>query len=271
MELAPGYQQLKAKMRGTWMAGDFGRIAQYMTNSAEEFVDRLKLAPGTRVLDVACGTGNAAIPAGRTGASVTGVDIAPNLLDQARERAAADGVEARFEEGDAEALPYPDAGFDVVMSMFGAMFAPRPERVVSELTRVCRSGGVIAMANWTPQGFAGKLFAVTARHVPPPDGIVPPLLWGDEETVRKRFADSTSRVDTVRRRIESEFPFPPHETVQLFRDYFGPTQVAFSRLDPAGQAAFAADLEALWSKHNKAGDGSTRIQNEYLEVTATRA
>ena len=147
-----GLDQLKQRMKGTWMAGDFGQIARYSAKAAEEFVDRLNVKPGMQVLDVACGTGNLAIPAARKGASLHGADIATNLIEQARQRAASEGLHATFQEGDAEDLPYPDASFDLVMTMFGAMFAPRPERVAAELTRVCRPGGVVAMANWTPEG-----------------------------------------------------------------------------------------------------------------------
>jgi SAM-dependent methyltransferase len=266
-----GFEQLKARMRDTWMAGDFGQIAQHSAKGAEEFVDRLAITPGMRVLDVACGTGNLAIPAARKGAQVIGVDIATNLLVQARHRAAAEGLSATFEEGDAEQLPYPDAHFDLVMSMFGAMFAPRPEQVATELARVCRPGGQIAMANWTPAGFVGKTFQLTSRHVPPPEGVPPPVLWGDEKVVRGRLGAHVSQLQTVRRMLTIDYPFPAREVVQFFREYFGPTKIAFSRLDTAGQAAYAADLEKLWVEHNEAAGATTRVQAEYLEVTSTRA
>jgi ubiquinone/menaquinone biosynthesis C-methylase UbiE len=162
------FAQLKAGMKAAWMAGDFGRIAAYSAKAAEEFVGRTAIARGARVLDVACGTGNTAIPAARAGGMVTGVDIAPNLLEQARQRASTEQLKIEFQEGDAELLPYPDGVFDVVLTMFGAMFAPRPEEVAAELLRVCRAGGLIAMANWAPQGFVGKTFQVTAKMVPPP-------------------------------------------------------------------------------------------------------
>ena len=149
---------LKTKLRATWIAGDFGQIAKYYTDEAEDFINRLNLKPGMKVLDVACGTGNLALPAARAGADVTGVDIAPNLVEQARENAKREGLNVQFDEGDAEALPYDDASFDAVVTMFGAMFAPRPELVAAELKRVCRPGGFIAMANWTPAGFIGQMF-----------------------------------------------------------------------------------------------------------------
>jgi ubiquinone/menaquinone biosynthesis C-methylase UbiE len=264
-------EKLKAGMRKTWMAGDFGQIARYSARSAEQFVDRLNIQPGMRVLDVACGTGNLAIPAARKGARVSGVDIAPNLLEQARQRAASEGLQAIFEEGDAEQLRYPDAQFDVVMSMFGAMFAPRPERVAAELARVCRPGGSIAMANWTPEGFIGKVFGVGARYIPPPEGIPAPVLWGREDVVEQRLGRYASSVQTTRRTADFDFPFPPEEVVRFFREYFGPTKIAFSRLTEQEQAAYASDLEKLWREHNEARDGRTVIRAEYLEVIAVRS
>jgi SAM-dependent methyltransferase len=271
MQPAPiGIDQIKQRMRGAWTAGDFGQIARYTSRSAEAFVDRLQLQPGARVLDVACGTGNLAIPAARTGAHVWGVDIAPNLLAQARDRATAENLQATFEEGDAEQLPYPDAHYDVVMSMFGAMFGPRPERVAAELARVCRPGGTIAMANWPPDGFVAKQFALGNRYAPPPDGIPAPVLWGDEQIVRQRLGEYASQIRTIRQPVHFEFALPPAAVVQFFRQYFGPTQVAFSRLPADAQAAYAADLETLWREHNEATDGRTAVSAEYLEVIAIR-
>src|SRR5258708_29598521 len=184
----PDFAKLKSRLKASWIAGDFGQVANFTAAEAEKFVKRLGIAAGARVLDVACGTGNTAIPASRAGASVTGVDIAPNLLSQARKRAAAEGLEIGFDEGDAEELPYSDQSFDVVLTMFGAMFAPRPDRVAAELVRVCKPGGLIAMANWTPDGFVGKTFRLNAKYVPPPPGMPAPVLWGDEKTVSQRLA-----------------------------------------------------------------------------------
>jgi SAM-dependent methyltransferase len=263
--------QLKSSMKAAWMAGDFGQIATYSTKAAEEFVARTAIMAGTRVLDVACGTGNTAIPAARAGGVVTGIDIAPNLLEQARKRAADEHLGVEFREGDAEQLAYPDAAFDVVLTMFGAMFAPRPEQVAAELLRVCRPGGVIAMANWTPQGFVGKSFQVTAKMVPPPPGVPAPVLWGDEETVRQRFSKGVSRLSLSRQKTMFDYPFPPNHVVALFRQYFGPTQSAFKRLDQDGQSALAAQMEALWKEHNRAGDDTTSVEVEYLDVRVVRA
>ena len=260
-------------MRATWMAGDFGVIARTVGGAADGFVDGLSIPAGARVLDVACGTGNLALPLARRGALVTGVDIAANLIAQARERAAADGLTVQFDEGDAEQLPYRDASFDAVVSMFGAMFAPRPEVVSSELARVLKSGGKLTMANWNPASFSAHMFKVTARHVAPPPGLPPPVLWGDEKTVRERLAPYFRDIETAIVPIDFDLAMSPSETVALFRKYFGPTHVAFSRLDEAGKAALTSDLEALWTAANEAGDpaNQTLIRNQYLHVNAIRA
>jgi ubiquinone/menaquinone biosynthesis C-methylase UbiE len=224
-----------------------------------------------KVLDVACGTGNTALPAARRGAVVTGVDIAPNLLEQARENARREGLQIQFDEGDAEALPYEDESFDAVVTMFGAMFAPRPELVASELKRVCRPRGFIAMANWTPTGFVGQMFKTVSSHVPPPPGMPPPVLWGVDQTVRERFGEGFLKIETEARPIILSFKGPPADTVEYFRNYFGPAQKAFASLDENGQAALRHDLEQLWTKHNRVTDGSTEVESEYLEVIAVKA
>lgn len=269
---SPPIEKIKESMRATWMAGDFGVVAKTIRAGAEAFVSRLNLPAGARVLDVACGTGNLAIPLARQGCVVNGVDIAPNLLVQARDRATAEGLTATFDEGDAEQLPYPDAAFDAVVTMFGAMFAPRPELVASELARVLKSGGHLAMANWNPDSFTGDIFKASAMHVPPPPGIPPPILWGDDRTVRQRLAAGFTNLQTELITVDFDLPTNPAGAVAFFRTYFGPSKVAFSRLDPDGQAAFAADLESLWSDANVAPDPTNRtlIHNQYLQVTATR-
>ncbi len=205
-EPAPDFKQLKAGMKAAWMAGDFGQIAQVTANEAAQFVERLEVPSGARVLDVACGTGNTAIPAARAGGEVTGVDIATNLLEQASKRAAAEQLKVRFQEGDAEELPFPDHSFEMVITMFGAMFAPRPERVASELLRVCKPGGQIAMANWTPRGFVGESFRLMFRTVPPPPGIPAPILWGEEEVVRQRFGNGVAKLTLTPRKLQFRYP-----------------------------------------------------------------
>lgn len=268
--MTPEMENLKTKLKATWMAGDFGKIAQSYVEGSEDFINRLNLKAGESVLDVACGTGNLAIPAARAGAIVTGVDIAPNLLEQARARAAAENLDCTFDEGDAERLQYEDASFDVVVTMFGAMFAPRPERAAAELIRVCRAGGRIAMANWTPTGFTGKMFKINASHVTPPANMPSPVLWGDEETVRGRLQDGISDLQLTRRLITFRFPFSPDEVVEHFANYFGPTQKALATLDADGQTALLNDLKKLWAENNRAEDGRTEVQSEYLEVVAVK-
>lgn len=262
---------LKTRMYATWTAGDFSEIARSFEKGAAEFAGRLPLHEGVRVLDVACGDGNTAIPAAKKGASVTGIDLAPYLIDAAKRRAAEAGVEANFEVGDAEAMPHENGEFDVVVSMFGAMFAPRQEVAADELLRVCRSGGLIAMANWTAEGFVGRMFRETAKFVPPPAGLRSPILWGSEAAVSERFAGGVLQLDLVRRNIEFVFPFGPAETVEHFRKFYGPTQKAFAALDESGQAELRARLEELWAAHNTGAEGTTVVSSEYLEVLAVKS
>jgi ubiquinone/menaquinone biosynthesis C-methylase UbiE len=269
--LTPEMKALKAKLKATWMAGDFGQIANSYAPGAAEFVRRLNLKPGERVLDVACGTGNLTIPAARSRARVIGLDLARNLLEQGRARATAQGLTIRFEENDAEALPYDDASFDTVMSMFGAMFTPRPEVVAAELVRTCRPGGRIAMANWTPGGFIGQMFKIVGQYVPPAPGMPSPLLWGEEAIVRERFNSSAANLQFTRRSITFNFPFRVIEVVECFRRYYGPICKAFGALDEKGQAALRQELEQHWSAHNQSRNGVTRVESEYLEVLAIRA
>jgi SAM-dependent methyltransferase len=202
---------------------------------------------------------------------VTGIDVAGNSIQAAQGRAAAEGLNARFEEGDAESLPYGDGSFDIVASIYGAMFAPRPDCVAAELARVCRPGGTIAMGNWTRDGFIGQMFKTVARHVPPPD-MPAPVLWGDEPTVRARFNGAVSSLRTSRVTYRFDYPFPPDQVVEFFRRYYGPTVRAFAELGEAGQAALRSDLVDLWDAHNvSARPGRTVVDAEYLEVVGTRA
>jgi ubiquinone/menaquinone biosynthesis C-methylase UbiE len=262
---------LKARQKATWMAGDFGEVARLTENTATEFMARRRPLPGMDMLDVACGTGNLAIQAARAGATVTGIDIAPNLLDQARTRAREHGLTIRLDQGDAENLPYDDRSFDLVVTMFGAMFAPRPDLVASELIRVCRPGGRIAMANWTPAGFIGQLLRVTGNHVPPPSGIPSPLSWGDQATVRSRFSTRIADLRMTPIIAQLEFPLSVTETVEFYRKYYGPTQRSFEALAEEKQLELRRDMESLYAKHNRASNGTTCIAAEYLEVEGTRA
>ena len=264
------FDQLKARLKTTWMTGDYDLFSRFMEKDAEQFYRRLGVTPGTRLLDVGCGAGQLALIAARAGAQVTGCDIATNWIEKAQARAADEGLEITFEEGDAEALPYQDAQFDAVVSLVGAMFAPRPELVAAELTRVCRPGGMIAMANWTPGGFIGQMFKTIARHIAP-SGMPSPVLWGDEATVRERLSEGIADLKLTRRVYRFEYPFPPDAVVEFFRVNYGPMTRAFASLDVKGQASLRSELVRLWSEHNTAPDNTTRVDAEYLEVIATRA
>jgi len=268
---ATDIETLKARLKATWMDGNYDYFSRFMESSASEFLDRLDVKPGALLLDVACGSGQLALIAARRGARVTGVDIATNSIAAARGRAESEGLDARFDEGDAEALPYADAAFDVVATMFGAMFAPRPELVASELLRVTRPGGTIAMANWTREGFIGQMFKTFARFIAPP-GMPSPVLWGDETTVRERFGSGVSALRLTRVNYRFDYPFGPAEVVEFFRKYYGPTTRAFAALGEADRAALRQALVDLWSANNRAADSSrTIVDGEYLEVVGTRA
>jgi SAM-dependent methyltransferase len=256
------------RVRATWTSGDFGRIAKGYTLGSGEFIARLGLYPLEPVLDLACGSGNLAIPAARAGATVTGIDIAPNLVSQAQTLALAEKLSIRFDVGDAEQLPYANGEFTTVVTMFGAMFAARPERAAAEMLRVTRSGGRIAMANWTPSGFIGEMLRTTTAYVAPPMGISSPLLWGTEDAVRARLGSGVKSLTLTRRLITFEYPFGPEETVNQFRLWYGPTLRSFAALDEPNRSALRRDLERLWTDHNRATDGTTRVQSEYLEVLA---
>ncbi len=270
LEKQTGLDELKTRLRDTWMTGDYGRFCRYMERDAEAFYRRLPIKAGARLLDVGCGAGQLSLIAARAGARVTGCDIAANWLVQARRSAAAEGLTVVFEEGDAEALPYEDATFDAVVSLIGAMFAPRPERVAAELTRVCRPGGVIAMANWTGPGFVGQMFKTIAKHIAP-SGMPSPVLWGDEAVVRERLRSEIASLECSRHLYEFSYPFSPADVVEFFRANYGPMTRAFASIPEEAQKQLREELIGLWNRHNRATDGTTRVDAEYLQVVAVRA
>ncbi|HEX2995244.1 MAG TPA: class I SAM-dependent methyltransferase [Anaerolineales bacterium] len=271
IDMAPDMEALKARLKATWMSGDYGTFAKYMEPGALKLLKDWQIPTGARLLDVACGAGQIAIPAARAGAHVTGIDIASNWIEQARARATTAGVTVQFDEGDAEDLPYPDASFDVVVTLVGAMFAPRPERVAAELVRVTRPGGRIIMVNWTPPGFVGQMFKAIAKHVPPPPGVPPASLWGDEATVRDRLRDGIKDLKLTRRTYPLfDYPFAVPEVVEFFRQNYGPIQRAFAALDGEGQKALRHDLEQVFSSFNRSTNGRTSLEAEFLEVIAVR-
>lgn len=261
--------ELKRQLHTTWTDGDYGRVAENLTIGAEHFYSRLPVEPGTRLLDVACGAGQIALPAARDGARVTGVDIATNWIEQARALAESEGLDIRFDVGDAEELPYSDGAFDVVVSLIGAMFAPRPEHVAAELKRVTRPGGRIVMGNWTPESFVGEFFRTVGRHAPPPD-MPSPLDWGAEDVVRERFRDGIAELALTRLPYRFHHDEGPPEVVDFYCEHFGPIRQALAKLDGDGQAALRADLLDLWGRYNDATDGSTSTTGEILEVVAVR-
>lgn len=268
--LSSEVDSLKARLKQTWMAGDYDRFSRYLEGGAREFYERLTVPPGSRLLDVGCGSGQLALMAAKDGLDVTGVDIASNLIERARARAQAEGLRVRFEEADAEALPFEDASFDAVVSLIAAMFAPRPDFVAKELLRVCTPGGTIAMANWTPQGFVGQMFKAVSKFIAP-SGMPAPVLWGDEATVRERLGQGLAELHLTKRHYLFSYPFPPSEVVEFFRLYYGPTNRAFASLDGGGREQLRQELETLWSAHNRAGLGCTMVLAEYLEVIGVRA
>jgi SAM-dependent methyltransferase len=263
-------EAVKARQKATWEAGDFGQVAKYNEPSAEEFMSRLPLRSGAQMLDVACGTGNLAFIAARKGCFAHGIDIAANLIAQAKRRAEAAALTIDYREGDAEALPFPDAMFDLVVSMYGVMFAPRPQVTADELLRVTKPGGMIALANWTPEGFIGKMFDVFKQFLPPTAGVPSPLLWGCEDEVEARLT-AKAAIHCTRRMARLSYPFDAKGTVEFFRTYYGPTQRAFASLDEDKQAGLRKRLEQLQAEYNVSDDpNQTTTLAEYLEVIAVK-
>jgi ubiquinone/menaquinone biosynthesis C-methylase UbiE len=272
MSTIPNIEVVKTKMKAAWNAGDYGKFATYMEPGAVDILNSWNIKPGETLLDVACGSGQISIPAARIGIKVTGVDIAPNSIEFATKRAQTEGLDARFEEGDAECLPYEGNSFDVVASIVGAMFAPQPDRVASELLRVCKPGGRILMVNWTPQGMVGQMFREIGRHVPPPSNVPPPPLWGDEETVKERFGNGVSSLALTKKYYPLwNYPFGVPEVIQFFFETYGPTEKAYAALDEEGGKSLRTGLEKVFSDYNTATDGTTTLKAEYLEVEAVKA
>jgi SAM-dependent methyltransferase len=266
---APDLKVVKGRQQVTWSSGDYSRVGNTILLTAELLCEAVDLRAGQRVLDVASGSGNAALAAARRFCDVTSTDYVPALLDDGRRRAEADGFPMAFQEADAENLPFEDASFDVVLSTFGAMFAPDHEQVARELVRVCRPGGKIGMTNWTPEGYLGDFFRTMGKHVPPPAGVQSPMRWGSEDNLRKLFGDGIAELTAMRRM----FVFrqrTPRAWVDYFRTFYGPTLKAFESLDGAAQERLTADLEAMIQGHNVANDGTMVVHAEYLEVVTVR-
>ena len=265
----PDLSDIKDRQQKTWASGNYARIGDTLVIMGELLCEAVDVHAGDKVLDVATGSGNTAISAARRFCNVTGIDYVPGLIEHARKRAEAEGLQITFEVGDAEDLPYPDASFDVVLSTLGVMFAPDQEKVAEELLRICRPGGKIGLANWTPEGFIGNMFRTLGKHVLPPPGIKPPPLWGTEERLRELLGEGVASLEVRQRSYMFRYPSSRH-FVEYFRSYYGPTLKAFESLDPEGQEALAEDLEELFEQWNTAGDATLIVPSDYLEVVAVR-
>ena len=253
-----------------WSRGDYGRIGSLRSWMGESLVRQLDVHAGDRVLDVAAGNGNASLPAARRFADVLATDYVPELLDEAQRRADADGLALRTQVADAQALPFPDGEFDVVMSTIGAMFAPDQEAVASELARVCRSGGQIGMANWTPDSMVGDMFRTVASYVPPPPGVQPAVAWGSQERVTALLGPQVK--DLQIRQQTCAFRFPSSQAcLDYFRTWYGPTVAAFGALPEADQKRLETELVAVFDKHSTSGDGTLAMDVPYLEIVALKA
>jgi ubiquinone/menaquinone biosynthesis C-methylase UbiE len=263
------FTAIKSRQQATWASGDYAVIGTTLAITGEQLCEAVDLRAGQRVLDVAAGNGNATLAAARRWADVTSTDYVAALLDRGRARAAAEHLDVTFQQADAEDLPFGDGAFDVVLSIFGVMFTPNQEQAAQELLRVCRSGGKIGLASWTPEGFIGQLFRTIGQHVPPPAGIKPPALWGTEGRLRELFGDGITQLKTGRRMFVFRYRSAEH-WIDVFRSYYGPVLKAFAALDEAGQARLAGDLTELLERFNQAGSESLVVPSEYLEVVATR-
>ena len=261
---------VKARQQVTWSDGNYSVIGSTLSLISEVLVANVDPQAGWRVLDVATGNGNTALAAARCGCEVTGVDYVPALLADGRRRAQADGLTVTFLEGDAEALDFPDAGFDAVLSTLGVMFAPDQEKTAGELLRVCRSGGRIGLANWTPGGFVGQMLKVIGRHVPPPSGVRSPALWGTEERIHELLGGGSSSLTTKVRQFVFRYR-SPEQWLSVFRTYYGPMVRAFASLPADGQDSLADDLLGLARSMNRATGPMIAVPSDYLEVVAVRA
>jgi ubiquinone/menaquinone biosynthesis C-methylase UbiE len=265
----PDFEAIKQRQQQAWASGDFAVVAARIVLVAEHLCDNADLQAGWRVLDVATGSGNAAIAAARLGCSAVGVDYVPALLEVGRMRAAAEGLSVELLAGDAEALPFADAAFDAVTSAFGSMFAPDHRQAAAELLRVCRPGGTIALASWTPDGFIGDLFRTVGAHVPPPPGVQSPMLWGTEAHLRELFGEAIATLEVTERTFTWRFR-SAEDFVAFFRLWYGPTLKAFAALEGSGREALELDLVALARRYDRLGTDAIAIPATYTEAVAVR-
>lgn len=267
--VTPDFGAIKRRQQATWASGDFAVIGTTLQITGELLAEAADVRAGENVLDVAAGNGNASLAAARRFAHVVSTDYVPELLDRGRARAAAEGLDIRFQVADAEALPFDDGSFDVVLSTFGAMFTPEHARAANEMLRVTRRGGRIGLANWTPDGFIGELFRTISAHVPPPAGTQSPMRWGSEPYIVELFGPEAADIRCTHRNFNFRYRSAAH-WIDVFRRFYGPTLKAFAALDAAGQARLVDDLEALLRRLNTGGPGTLIVPGEYLEVVITR-
>ncbi len=267
---SPDLAAVKQRQQQTWASGDYAAIGATLQIVSERLCEAIDLRSGERVLDVATGSGNTALAVARRFGEVIGIDYVPALLERGRMRAEAEGLSIDLQEGDAEELAFPDASFDVVLSTFGQMFAPNQERTATEILRVCRPGGRIGMANWTPDGFIGEVFKANGRHVPPPAGLMSPPLWGTEDRLRELFGDGVSSLEVTQREYVFRYRSPEH-WLEFFRAWYGPTKKAFEALDGSAQTKLADDLLGVLGRFNRSDDGTLVAPSAYLEVIAIRS
>ena len=265
----PDIAEIKKKQQATWSSGDYAVIGNTLQIVGESLAEAADICAGERVLDVAAGNGNATLAAARRFAVVTSTDYVPSLLEKGAQRAAAEDLNVRFEVADAEELPFENGSFDVALSTFGAMFTPDHARPAREMLRVVRSGGRIALANWTPEGFVGQLFKLIGAHVPPPPGLKSPALWGTEPHIVSLFGAGAADIQTARRIFNFRYRSPEH-WLEIFRSFYGPVHKAFLALDEAKQASLEADLLALLERLNVSDRRSLVVPSEYLEVVITK-
>jgi SAM-dependent methyltransferase len=263
------FEAVKTRQQAAWAAGDYGVIGTTLVIVGEELCEAIDLRAGQQILDVATGHGITALAAARRWCHVIGIDYGPSLLARGRERAAAERLPVTFEEGDAEALPYAAASFDVVLSTFGVMFTPDQERAARELLRVCRPGGKIGLANWTPGSFVGEIFRVIGRYLPPPPDVKPPSLWGTKERLHELLGTEVTSLQAIPRSFAFRYRSVEH-WLEVFRTCYGPMEKAFAALDPERQTGLERDLAELAARLDRGGSAGLVVPSEYLEVVATR-
>lgn len=267
--VTPDFAAIKTKQQATWASGDYAVVGTTLQIVGETLAEACDIRAGERVIDVAAGNGNATLAAARRFAEVTSTDYVSSLLDKGAQRAQAEGLKnIRFKVADAEALPFADDSFDVAVSTFGVMFAPDHASSAREMARVVRPGGRIGLANWTPQGFIGRLFKIIGAHVAPPAGVKPPPLWGDADHLKALFGDNATEIRCEKRHFNFRYHSAAH-FVQIFRDYYGPTHKAFGALDDAGKQSMEKAIVALIDEMNVGGKDSVVIPSEYLEAVVT--